>query len=80
MQKNKIMTFVIVLVVVLGALFWYLNIYKKSTSDTATVVPSTEVTTTGSEVVGKAVEALPQTNPFETKVSPYDAYKNPFGN
>lgn len=64
----------VILIIVAGGYILYTFTQKNSVEDKT-------VQTTLNPVNGGTVgEKLPETNPFNTKVNPYDAYKNPFGN
>lgn len=80
-QKNKILPLIIILVIIGGVAFWYITKNKNPIVDSLPIsVNSSVMNNTKENVAQKAASTIPKTNPFEAKVSPYDAYKNPFGN
>lgn len=80
-QKNKIIPLIIILVIIGGVAFWYMTKNKDSIVDNLPLTANSSTTNNTKEnVAQKATGNMPKTNPFEAKVSPYDAYKNPFGN
>ncbi|MCX6757023.1 MAG: hypothetical protein NTW35_02650 [Candidatus Nomurabacteria bacterium] len=80
-QKNKIMPLIIILIIIGGIVFWYMTKNKDYVVDSLPVATNSSTTNnTKEDIAQKAASTIPKTNPFESKVSPYDAYKNPFGN
>lgn len=80
MTKNTkiIIGIVGLLVVVGGAYYAYTNKPNQSPQEQASTEDATTDAATN-PISGQAVsDKIPQTNPFQTQVNPYDAYKNPF--
>lgn len=80
-QKNKVLSLIIIIVIIAGVAFWYVMKNKNFVVGNLPVATNSSITNNTKEnVAQKAASTIPKTNPFEAKVSPYDAYKNPFGN
>jgi len=78
-SKGKILLIIVILALVTGGAFYFL---KKGPGIQLELLEKEKATTFGEkiyEMVQNPAEKIPQTNPFKTKINPFEGLKiNPF--
>lgn len=73
-KTGKIIVAIIAMLLIAGG-WYYANKNKVGTTTPEQPTQNAALNPVSGQTIS---EKLPKTNPFETSVNPYDAYKNPF--
>jgi flagellar basal body-associated protein FliL len=72
-MDKKVLNIVIAIIVIAIAVYAYMQLGNKKGGEDVNA-PASQF----DSVIDNPIEAMPETNPFDTNVNPMEGYKNPF--